>query len=362
MKEQSNVLNWMIDSGCDVIRYRTAAELARSYSKHNLEELERDLLKSVVVRYWLCCLNGRIGFNDIHGSRDTCFENAIGKLTLLGVRQGMGVFDRRCKPYLSLLRHAKIEPNAIGELYATIVASLLAMAGHITESVVRERIEERLDTVYSFVRNGEYSIHVGKSKFKNIPSAFKHYSLIDPDLYVEGRFALPLIYDLFSFSVLLKHTKDRSIKNKIGRVISYILDPRYQRLPDGYGIVLTGKNRYNVMGWNVWLPGYDGMHSDDFKMGCLVQRLELLSRFPGTLSHPWFIKNMDRLESFAVEDGKYTFPKQHIQERRNSYFVAGGHMGLGEDRRRKLAYTMESTFWMNRIMSNTTGKKEAKWP
>jgi len=352
MTKQGDLVQWLIDNGAEVIRYRAVTELTMGYSACALEGLESDLLESGAVGYWLSCLRGKTGFNDIHGSRDTCFENAMGKLNLFGIRQGMGDFDLRCKPYLTLLEDSNDESNVIDVLSRTIAASLLAMGGYLTEANVREWIEERLDTIYGFVKNSNYSIYVDKSRFKNIPAAFRNYPLIDPDLYSNGKFALPWIYDIFAFRALRDHTTKRSIRTKIASVISYILDTRYQQFWDGYGIVLNKENHYNVMGWNVWLPGYSGMHSDYFKMSCLIQRLELMSRFPNALPNQWFTNNLDHLKSFKTDSSVYVFPKQYVQERKDSYFMTGVHMGLGENRRHRLAYEIESTFWMLKIMKN----------
>ena len=358
MIRQDDLVQWLIDNGGEVIRYRTASELTKGYSVSTLEEMGRDLLQSELVQYWLSCLSGKTGFNDIHGRRDKCFENAMGKLTLFGLRKGMADFDLRCKTYLNLITGLDKEWSVIEVLSRTIVASLLAMGGYLTETKVRGWIEERLDTVYGFVKKGLYSIYVDKFEFKNIPAAFKNHPLINPDLYAHGKFALPWIYDIFAFSVLHNQTKEQGIRAKIASVISYILDTRYQQLHDGYGIVLTGKNHYNVMGWNVWLPGYKRMHANSFSMGCLIQRLELMSRFPDVLSNQWFTNNLDHLGSFKTDNRGYIFPKQYIQERKNSYFVTGAHMGLGENRRNKLAYKVESTFWMLKIMNNVVGVSE----
>lgn len=151
---------------------------------------------------------------------------------------------------------------------------------------------------------------------------------------------------------------DATTRKKIDSVISYITQPAYQKLHDGYGVVRTGENRYNVMGWNVWLPGYSRMHVDDFKMSCLVQRIELLSDFKSIKSDHWFRSSIAHLKTYATDKGTYIFPKQYIKEKKNSYFVTGTHMGLGENRRRKLAYEIESTYWMIKIMKRL--KMESK--
>jgi hypothetical protein len=231
---------------------------------------------------------------------------------------------------------------------------MLARAGYLSESAVRETILERLDVIHNFVKNGDYSIYADKTGFRGIPGAFEHYPLVHPDLYPNGNFALPWIYDIFAFKTVYVGIRDELLRDKIDDVISYIMHPAYQKLHDGYGVVCTGKKRYNMMGWNVWLPGFDGMHADGYKMGCLVQRLELLSFFPNILSSVWFRSNLTCLEEYLTDCGTYRFPGYFMKEKKNTYFVTGGHMGLGENRRRKSAFEIESTLWAMKIARNMT--------
>jgi hypothetical protein len=350
---------WLQNSGGPIIRYLLNTEQYRGIGA--LAELECGLLVHKRVQYWLGCITGRTGFNQIHGSKDTCFENAVGKLALFGLRKGMGKIEERFRPYMRWLHKSGSagERNVIGVFMRTLVASMLALAGYIQESLVREMILKRLDVIDAFVRKGDYSIYTDKKRFRRIAKSFAHYPLVRPDLYPGGDFALPWIYDILAFRVLYARAERASVKNKIDRVISYIMQPAYQKLHDGYGIVCTAENRYNVMGWNVWLPGYSGMHVDDFKMSCLIQRVELLSDFKIAVSDHWFTNSVQYLKEYATGRGTYLVPKHYIREKKDSYFVAGAHMGLGENRRCKLAHEIESTYWVTRIISKIekrTGK------
>ena len=353
--DTSDTLMWVTENGGPIIRYLAARDLAKP-EKQDSSRYLRSVQVSPQLRYWMGCLIGDITINGIHGSRDTCFENAMGKLSLFGMHQGVNALDRKCKPYLRLLAQSGIRNSILTVLSRTIVASMLAAAGYLTDSAVRAWVLQRLGTISAFVTRRDYSIHVDKVKFKRIPSAFRKYPLVNPDLYRNGAFALPWIYDMIAFGVLYRQTADPAVKARIEKIVAYVLDDHYQQLPEYYGIVLTGENRYNVMGWSVWVPGFNGMYLDDFSMGCLVQRLELMSRFPIALSNHWFKSNLRRLLQYATDNGTYRFPGHYIKEKRNSYFVTGAHMGLGENRRRKIALEIESSFWLLKILSNKTGK------
>jgi hypothetical protein len=350
--KRNDLAEWLLDSGGPIIRYLVAVEIRPGV--RDSSRMTRGLLKSDLVQQWIERLAGWTGFNAVHGSKDVCFENVMGKLAQFGLRRGMAEFDRKCRTYLVWLQKSRAagEKNVIGVFTSTLVASMLALAGYLSEPVVQETVLERLEFVHNFVRKGDYSIYAEEKDYRGIPKAFRHYPLVHPDLYPRGHFNLPWIYDIFAFQALYEYTSDRTKKQKVEKVISYIMHPAYQKLPDGYGIVLTGKNRYQVMGWNVWLPSYNGMHSNTFKMGCLIQRLELISHFPNALASFWFTSNLNRLEAYSTSRGTYVFPKDYIKEKRNTYYVTGGHMGLGENRRQKSALEIESSFWVMKIKRN----------
>ncbi len=353
--------DWLLQNGGPVIRYLTALE-QEGFKTANTLRLQHDLLKSEQVKYWMKNITGRTGFNDIHGSRDACFENAMGKLTLYGLRKGMGDFDPRCAPYLDWLQRSMNEnrPNIISVFHQTVVAAWLAVAGFLSEPPVRNFVLSRLCRIHDFVREKDFSIYVDKSRFKRVPATFERYPLINPDLYIDGNFVLPWIYDIFAFGALQVYMKDDEVSERIEHVISYLLDRRYQQFHEGYGIVLNGNCHYNVMGWGVWLPCYDGLHKNPFNKGCLVQRLELMSHFKTGRSSGWFVENLKMLEDFENHTCRYVIPKNYISEKKNSYFVTGAHMGFGENRRRRVALEIESSFWMLKIMGNKPEKDMTK--
>ena len=356
MKE-SPYQDWLFQKGGPVIRYLTALR-KEGHEKGQILDLCNILLESAEVKHWLGNLTGYTGANNIHGSRDDCFENTMGKLTLYGLRKGLMPFDRMCAPYLAWLETSMNvkKRNIILVFHQTIVASWLAVAGYMSEPPVRDFVMRRLNRIHDFVIEKNFSIYVDRSRFKRIPAAYDEHLLVDPGLYVDGDFSLPWIHDIFAFRELQAYMKDDVVSERIGHIISYILDRRYQQFREGYGIVQADDNHYNVMGWDVWLPLYDGLHTNSFEKGCLVQRLELMSCFKTARSSRWFMENTKMLDGFRNRYGRYVLPKDYIREKRNSYFVTGAHMGFGENRRRRISLEIESSFWMLKIMGHKQEK------
>ena len=79
----------LFEHGGPAIRYRTAAELMDRETGIDLPQLAEELLASPSVTRWLERLRPETGFMQLHSSKPTAFENAMGKLTQLGCRAGM---------------------------------------------------------------------------------------------------------------------------------------------------------------------------------------------------------------------------------------------------------------------------------
>ena len=345
------LIDWLFENGDAIIRYRTATELADDKSDYNISSLRTQLMKTPKAHYWMKCLKDKRRLNYIHGSYDYCFENAMGKLVFMGIKAGFNKLEDSSKSYIKWLRESieteSEEPieNPIDFFYENLIASFLSASGFKDIEPVNGFIRERINKIYNFTKNNDFSIFVDKANYKGISSAFENHSLIDPELYTDGKFQLPWIHDLLAFSAFYDEFPD-----EIDQIISYILNDKYQKIPEGYGIVMAGVKRYTVLGWNVWLPGYFGFDTDEFHKQNIIIRMILMSPFKVARKSKWYKSCLKHLKQFKQKDGTYLFPKEYLKEKNNSYFITGSHMGLGENRRSKDGLALESTFWMLKLL------------
>lgn len=138
-------------------------------------------------------------------------------------------------------------------------------------------------------------------------------------------------------------------------MIAYILHPDDQALREGYGVIRTGPRRYFSMGWSVHLPGYDGLDFGDGPAARFVQRLCLMAHFPIARTHRWFRDRLVHLETFRTAEGVDRFPARYLQEASRGYWVKGAAMRLEDNRRRRIALTLDSTFRMATLQHLPTG-------
>ena len=347
------LIDWLLENGGPVIRYRVARELLAETGKIDLGEFSEALIKSPLVQTWLKRLGCSTEINQLHSSQVTAFENVMGKLVQSGCHQGIALFDQRTRPYRSWLGSisAASQPDWT-PFKRKIVGSFLVAAGYHQEDDVQNYITNRLDTLWRFTCQRDFDIFTDRKQYPDIPKGFKDKPLVKPALYSGDDARFPYIYDLIGLANYPVRLLDQDAQQKIDSVIEYILDPKYQAFPEGYGLMRAGKGKYYAIGWSVHLPRY---YQDSGKIRnekLLIQRLELMSNFGLARSHRWFKESIQHLERFRTDSGTYIFPRSYLQERPSGYWVTGAYMGLEQNRRNKIAIELESTFWMLKIKKN----------
>lgn len=346
-EERTKALNWLYDKGNPVIRLWAAERLGAPAAE--LDKRRTDMLAHPTVQYWLGCLLGLSEQSLLHGSFDTCLENAMRKVLLFGVRE-------RDDPRLVVLNRGVLErlkvqlehPTWLNPVDYTILATYLNGMG-CDDPVVATVLQERLDSAHWFAANGEFDIHTDPSGYPTIPAARRSHPLIHPKYYSDHKYLYPLVYDLYAWANLPPALCNEENKKKLDAILRSVLDARYQRLPWGYGLILVPPNKYYGMGWSVHLPRYFAAEQNRVPDNGAVWWAEAMAGFPVMARSKWFGRMLDHLDSFRTNDGFWKFPAAYVAEAKDKYFVGGGHMGLGEERKGGDGLKIESTVWMMRI-------------
>ncbi len=368
MGDDASLTSWLLEHGGPAIRYRTARELVDAPTGPDLTQLIADLLASPMTQLWLDRV-GQLdeGLSGFHHSRPQAFENAASKLCDLGLQAGMAPLDAKMRSYRRWLEGQAEAINDIAEVSYTgvdtreatqtaldqgirwfeaiLVAARLAWLGY-PDGAIGVCLARRLETLYALAQTGNHAIYIDQDTFGDYPNnPFRKRQFVNPQF--NG--ILPSIHDIYALAHYPPTLLDEVTQHKIDTVVAYILHPDYQALEDGYGVMRAGPRRYFSMGWSVHLPGYDSFDFDDGRAGMFVQRLELMAHFPTVPSHRWFRESVAHLESFRQDDGTYRFPSRYLKESSGGYWVSGYYMRLEENRRRREALTLDSTFRMCEI-------------
>ncbi len=337
--EYGEVIAQLYEMSNPVIKYRIDKEL---YGKTDIKIDQYVSLEDDIIKYWLNAFKTNSVFiskeisnlNNIHGSRDNTFESTISKLLQFGFSREDSEFTDQFN-FLLDDKYWKDNNSFAGMLIKTVLYPFLIHAGYGDDANIEKCFVDRLEIVESTIEKYGYDLEDTKlkktGKYEN--AYVLRYNLME---------SLPTIYDLYAYAFY--SGKDNDISRRIENVIQYLLDDRFQQIPNNaYLYDGTGKRYYAV---------------GKVYQGCLVEQrkllyLYLLSNFKAAGESDLFNNQLNGLLSTRLPDGFFEFDKDLMKEQKNKYHMySGSHMGLGEKRRGKSWVKIESTFWMLKILFN----------
>lgn len=360
----NELIEWLIAYGNPTIKYRAITELMDNPSE--LDNIVDDLLHVKMVDSLLQRLDcyGPMKavdssiLNSIHSGAGV--EGTVAKLIELGMKSGIHAFDTRMQIFRQYVDNAFVQKalsspggqdvvNNRAVFIAVLLASFFVHAGYQYDEII-SFIKERINLLYKIANANQFNIHLSDTELLDCPKRPKPWTshpVIRPE-YDPGccEKPLPLIHDIFCMAYLPKELSDRDLENKVNTIIEYILDERFQALPQGYGLLWYKSNRtYYACGWRPELPCLHNYDSE-YEKSILVLYMDLMSNFKVARETIWFQNCFSYLEKFKTPSGTYCFPPCLIRDKKNMGYVSGMSMGLGENRKSEKAYEIESTFRM----------------
>ena len=356
MKEQ-DMISWLMQTGGPVIRYRTAAELCGQIG-YDMEQLERDLLNDSNVKKALnlfeeCTVNSNLW--NWHGSKKELLENVLGKLLEFGFNKNIGVFDEKIATFYSWLDSKPPQSPDHTPISSIFIAWCLLRSGYNFDELIKYMLK-RIDYIYASAKEQIFDIYLNGKDLKGISKKFIN-ECIKPELNpYSGSKPLPLIHDIYALAFYPKDLVNDEIKERINRIIDYILNDSFQRIREGYGyLVLNNKNYCHSCGWSPTFPGYNGFDLEGMEQNKFFMRVELMSHFVIAHNTKWFLNSIEHLEQFCTPEGTYLLPSAYLCEKASGYYVLGAYMGL-ENKRTSKSLELESTFRMMCIKKRMENK------
>jgi hypothetical protein len=354
-----------MENGGPVIRLRTLRDLAGEPDPAALDLAQHAVLQSEKTRRLLEQMDAfgplthvdiRV-LNSLHGGKATCLENVIPRLLERGLRAGAAEFDRRMDRFRKYVDNPIVQkaleqpesPTVEGGravFIAIVMASYFIRAGY-DFAEIDGFVRRRIDCLSHLAASKDYAIHLDETRLAGLPKAWKGKPILRPEVEpMVGCTPLPLIHDLFALAYLRRASLAETTLRQIDAIAGYVNDERCRAFPPGYGYIWPAANRQicYACGWNLDLP--DLANPNPCQQRKVVQRLELLARFPTARHSAWFQQGLRLLESFQTERGTYRFPGGYLPELSAGYFVGGEYMGLEDGRRGAKALELESTFRM----------------
>jgi hypothetical protein len=190
------------------------------------------------------------------------------------------------------------------------------MAGCTHKSIIDSTLH-RIDAIHKTAIAKIYDIYEVGVKLPKPPKQWINRGVLKDNLNPFSKEAanpLPTIYDISALAYFPEEFIDDDLQQKIDDIIDYILDPRFQQLPDYYGLIWDkSKGRYYACGWAPILPLYEGndrpRHISEYSV---LYYLSIMSNFKTARKSKWYKNCLNYIEQFKTEKGTYIFPKEYI--------------------------------------------------
>jgi hypothetical protein len=324
------LVEWLFENSSPVLRYRIAVDIM-NVSYVEKARLLRASLATQEVQYWLDNLSKS---RNIHGSKDTDAENALSKLLDFG-------FDCTIPAFVQSIKHLFDLPMEMWDPF--VLLPFLIRAGFYDNPRVFEWLKNRIELLFQTVQRGSFDFYLSPSEAYSVPKAWKGKPIYRDEFGHESGYSLPTCYDFYALSYCPSTLNIDNLYEKREAIIAFLSDERFQSTADGYGWDKIKKRCYSA--GRVFLACVMPAR--------LVLFLELGLKFSASRHSDWFRKGLSTLQSYQTGQGTYHFPSDLLIERTGNHIYGGSHMGLGENRRSRLAIELESTFHMVYIHSRT---------
>lgn len=343
IEKHAYAMEYLLDNANAIIQYRLITEVQGEEDTERIAALKAEVISSERYSKLVQCLRER---KEYHGATLYAVENSLNMLIDMGVYYKKG-FDEFDEVLEQISEEAKNKPidnsHVLGHLSHIVLVPFLLRAG-MRDKWLMDFILDRLSIIHEFVSKKQYDIYEDISKYRGMPEAFKNRPVIKEELYKNGKICFPLEHDIYGFAAIYQEA-GLGIKGQIDDVIKYIMDECFAMIEDGYGILHKNSN-YWAMGWD---PKPTDLNKS-YKYNPLLLKMELLANFPDAVGSKWFKSAMDKLNQYADENGVYHFPKELLTEK-DSCWILGNHMSVGENRRKRNALELEGTFRMMLILN-----------
>ena len=364
-----NILeNWLLEQGGPAIRLRMA-------TLQNSNNLGNDVNNSVSALLAIdevhAILNNLDGFQTsnrdkktlehlIHYYKDNCIENFFPLIMEMGFKAGIPIFDEKMAPVINLFKYLYAFANESAHCYnfSLMLHRFFFISGCLFPEVV-ESIEKRLNAIHKAAKENLFDIYQDESNLPKKPQIWDEIGVLKNELNPFNLSAdkpLPTIYDIWSLGYYTNLCTDTEKTKKINDIVTYILNPEFQKIREGYGLIWVEARRiYHSCGWSPTLPLYEienrPIQSCPYP---LLDYLDFMSHFKIAHKSKWLHDCLNHFEQFKTEKGTYIFPKEYLHKKYiDKAFLNETNMSLKRNERdllkRELVSTMKMVEIYNRI-------------
>lgn len=359
--------NWLLEQGGPAIKLRLSALQDFNKSQNEISSFVSALLDLDDVHSILDKLDGfqtperdkKTLEHLIHFYKDTCIESFFPLITDLGFKAGIPIFDEKLIPVKNVFQYLYASADEYDYCFnfSLMLYRFFYISGYLFPEA-EDFLIKRLNAVHKAASENLLDIYQDESKLPKKPEIWAEIGILKNELnpfkYTAQK-PLPTIYDIWSFAYYTQYCSDPEIIQKINDVITYVLNPDFQKIREGYGLLWVESRRmYHACGWSPTLPIFDTdghlIQSGPFPP---LEYLDIMSHFELTHKSQWFQDSLKHLDQFKTERGTYIFPNEYLHKKYiDKAYLNESNLSLKRNERDLRKRELVSTMKMVEIFKN----------
>ena len=322
MMNNSDLKNWILDNGGPAIQLRVFINQSENNSKKDIDNIISELLNLKEVNTVIYFLDTfKVESRDkktlehlVHYYKETCIDNFFPRLLDLGFRAGISIFDEKMQSVRKVFSYMLSQDYDYCYYYRLMLHRFFFMSGY-TYQEIADSMVQRMNAIHKVAKDRIFNVYQDGNNLPKVPKHWADRRIIKDDLNPFSKMAqipLPTIYDISALAYFSHYQNDSTTQAKVDDIVEYILDPEFQKLPEGYGLIWDKYNRrYFACGWSPTLPIYEDYYRPkSLSSYSVLSYLVMMSNFRVAIKSKWFKNCMNHLEQFRTEKGTYLFPKK----------------------------------------------------
>lgn len=319
--------NWLLEQGGPAIQLRMKNLQIGDYSKKEINKIVSELLDIGGVEILFHYMDGFKTPNRdnktfehlIHYYKDSCIDNFFPLLLDMGFKAGIPIFDEKMRYVREIFKY--LISNEGNNCYnsSLMLHRFFFMAGYAFPEVIKS-LENRLDFIHKVAKEKIFDIYQDGSTLPKRPPQWTNIEVVKDELnpfHKSVEKPLPSVYDIWALAYYSNICDDPEKLKKINDIIKYILDPEFQRIREGYGLLWVKDRRiFHSCGWSPTLPLYEiENHPVQTVPFSVISYVDFMSNFKIVHKSKWFKHCLSHFEQYKTKYGTYILPKEYLNNK-----------------------------------------------
>ena len=175
-------------------------------------------------------------------------------------------------------------------------------------------MESRLNALHKAASERMFDIYQAESGLPKKPKIWADIGILKDEVNpwkIAAEKPLPMWFDIWTLACYIDTCFDSEQAKKVNDIVSYILDPEFQKLTANGECLLYVSERRIYHANHLWLK----MPIHETSPFSALEMLDIMSHLEAARKSKWLNECLNHLEQFKTEKGTYIFPKEYLHKK-----------------------------------------------